>query len=200
MLDSLKYVKLDSKFVSRDVLQTFDCGHPDFNEFLADDAESFADDGKGVTYILVDSSEYENKKITSIFAFATIQTASLQYVDDEECLRSIPSVEIKYFAIAKRFQKQTAWMIDKNKYYSTLFFEWFLSDLYHMSTAVVGFRALFLRANEKGEKLYRRKRFVDATEYSIPFDEDDAAGKCIPMCLMIEENLYSIFGEDFFEE
>lgn len=84
MRDSFEYVKLDSKYVSRDVLQTFDCGHPDFNEFLVDDAINFSDDGKGVTYILVDSNESENKKITSIFAFATIQTASLQFVDDEE--------------------------------------------------------------------------------------------------------------------
>ena len=196
MRDSFEYVKLDSKYVSRDVLQTFDCGHPDFNEFLVDDAINFSDDGKGVTYILVDSNESENKKITSIFAFATIQTASLQFGDDEERLRSIPSVEIKYFAIAKRLQKQIAWTINRDKYYSTLFFEWLLSDLYYMSTAVVGFQALFLRANKRGEKLYRRKHFIDATQYSIPFDEDDATGKCIPMCLLIEENLYSIFGEE----
>lgn len=194
MLDNLEYVKLDSKCVSRDVLQTFDCGHPDFNEFLVDGAESFADDGKGVTYILVDSSEFANERITAIFAFATIQTASLQYVDDEERLRSVPSIEIKYFAIAKRFQKVSADPIDGKKYYSTLFFEWFLADLYHMSTAVIGFRAIFLRANENGEKLYRRKNFMDATKYSIPFDDDDPLGKCLPMCLMVAENLYSIFG------
>lgn len=195
MLDSLVYVKLDSEYVSRDVLQTFDCKHPDFNEFLVDDAANFADNGKGVTYILVDSNEIKNKEITSIFAFATIQTSSLQFTDDEDRLRSIPSVEIKYFAIAKRFQKQIAWTIDKNKYYSTLFFEWFLADLYHISTAVIGFQAIFLRANENGEKLYRRKHFVDATEYSIPFDEDDSLGKCTPMCLILDgsESLYKIF-------
>ena len=37
---------------------------------------------------------------------------------------------------------------------------------------------------------------MNVTKYSIPFDEDDPLGKCIPMCLVIEENLYSIFGED----
>ena len=196
MTESLKYVKIDSNCVSRDVLQTFDCGHPDFNEFLSHDALDYSDNGKGITYILADDTEIKSNKITAIFAFATIQTASLQYIDDEERLRSVPSVEIKYFAIAKSFQKQIAYTIDANKYYSTLFFEWFLSDLYQISTTVVGFQAIFLRANENGEKLYRRKKFVDATEYSIPFDDDDALGKCTPMCLIIEENMYSIFGID----
>ena len=196
MTESLKYVKVDSNCVSRDVLQTFDCGHPDFNEFLYNDSLDYNDNGKGITYILVDDAEIKSNKITAIFAFATIQTASLQYIDDEERLRSVPSVEIKYFAIAKSFQKQIAYTIDANKYYSTLFFEWFLSDLYQISTTVVGFQAIFLRANENGDKLYRRKKFVDATEHSIPFDDDDALGKCTPMCLIIEENMYSIFGID----
>ena len=32
-----------------------------------------------------------------------------------------------------------------------------------MSTKVVGFEAIFLRANSVGEKLYKRKNFIDAT-------------------------------------
>ena len=162
-------VKLDSAYVSRDVLQTFDCGHPDFNEFLRNDAINFNDNGKGITYILVDSSEFKNQNITAIFAFATIQTSSLQYVDDEDLLRSVSSVEIKYFAIAKRFQRQVAWTINNNKYYSTLFLEWFLVDLYYMSTAVIGFRAIFLRANKNGEKLYRRKKFYECNKIFYSF-------------------------------
>lgn len=49
---------------------------------------------------------------------------------------------------------------------------------------------------ESGEKLYRRKKFVDATQYMIPYEEDDELGKCVPMYLSINDNIYNIFGVD----
>ena len=197
-MSEFQYVELGSACVSQDVLQKFNCGHPDFNNFLVNDAIECRNNGDGVTYILVDKDEYDSKNISTIFAFATIQSTSLQYCDIGNCdkIYSISGVEIKYFAIAKRFHRQTADLIDVNKYYSTIFFEWLLADLYEMSTKTIGFKAIFLRANENGEKLYRRKKFIDATEYIIPYEEDDPLGKCIPMCLMIQEDIYNIFGID----
>ncbi|RHR89439.1 hypothetical protein DWW33_04080 [Roseburia sp. AF15-21] len=197
-MSEFQYVELSSACVSQDVLQKFNCGHPDFNNFLVDDAVKYSDNGDGVTYILVDKDDYDNKKISTIFAFATIQSTSLQYYDikNEDKVYSISGVEIRYFAIAKKFHGQTAYLIDSSKHYSTIFFEWLLTDLYEMSTKTIGFQAIFLRANGKGEKLYRRKKFVDATKYIIPYEEDDPLGKCIPMCLMIQDDIYNIFGID----
>lgn len=197
-MSELQYVELSNAGVSQDVLQKFNCGHPDFNDFLADDAIECSGNGDGVTYILVDKDEYNNRKISTIFAFATIQSTALQYYDikNEDKICNISGVEIRYFAIAKKFHEQTAYLIDSSKHYSTIFFEWLLADLYEMSTKIIGFQAIFLRANENGEKLYRRKRFVDATQYIIPYKEDDPLGKCIPMCLMIQDNIYNIFGMD----
>ena len=195
-MSEFQYVELRSACVSQDVLQKFNCGHPDFNNFLVDDAIKCSDNGEGVTYILVDKDEYINKEISTIFAFATIQSTSLQYCDiqNKDKIYSISGVETKYFAISKRFHRQTAYLIDPNKYYSTIFFEWLLADLYEMSTKIIGFKAIFLRANENGEKLYRRKKFIDATDYIIPYEEDDPLGKCIPMCLMLQDDIYNIFG------
>lgn len=85
-------------------------------------------------------------------------------------------------------------MNNEGKYYSTAFFETLLVDLYEMSTKVVGFEAIFLRANSVGEKLYKRKNFIDATQYIIPYEDDDPLGKCKPMVLMIQDNIYDIFG------
>ena len=197
-MSDIEYVELSGADVSQDVLQKFNCNHPDFNDFLANDAIQCASNGEGVTYILVDKEEYESKTISTIYAFATILSTSLQYhkMDNDEKLYSISGVEIKYFAIASIFHKQIAYTIDPDKYYSTIFFEWLLIELYNMSTSVIGFQAIFLRANENGEKLYRRKHFVDATDYIIPYEEDDAMGKCIPMCLMIQDDIYNIFGMD----
>ncbi len=195
------YVSLSEANVSQDVLQKFNCGHPDFNDFLVNDATKCNDNGNGVTYILVDEAEvdkehHKNNNISTIFAFATIRTTSLQYYNSEDInkIYSISGVEIRYFAIAKMFHKQIAYLIDPNKYYSTIFFERFLIDLYEMSTKTIGFQMIFLRANKNGEKLYRRKEFADTTGYIIPYEEDDPLGKCIPMCLMIQDNIYNIFG------
>lgn len=196
-MSDLIYVELSQANVSQDVLHSFDCKHPDFNNFLSNDALNLSADGEGVTYILVDKNEYQEKNITVIFAFATIQAMSLHYrADVSDMLCSISCVEIKYFAINRRLQKQIAYNIDANKYYSTIFFELFLQDLYELSTKCVGFQAIFLRANKNGEKLYKRKHFIDASNYIVPYTEDDPTGKCIPMILNISTSIYDIFGVD----
>ena len=192
----MKYVELAKAKVSQDVLDKFDCGHPDFNDFLAEEAIECANSGNGVTYVLIDEAE-ETTGITAVFAFCTLKATALYYSKDHsDSLFSASCVEIKYFAIAKAFQKVQTGKSGVGKYYSTLFFEILLADLYEMSTAVIGFTGIFLRANENGEKLYRRKRFVDATEFMIPYEEDDELGKCTPMYLSISDNIYSIFGEE----
>lgn len=191
----MKYILLTKEKVSQDVLNRFDCGHPDFNYFLQNDANECAANGKGVTYILVDDEEdKDGKQITAVFAFCTLKATSLYYENQENTVFNISFAEIKYFAIAKQFQKAQTGKQGTEKYYSTCFFEILLADLYQMSTSVIGFTGIFLRANENGEKLYRRKKFIDAKEYIIPYEEDDELGKCTPMYLSINDNLYSIFG------
>lgn len=189
----MKYVQLTKSNVSQDVLNAFDCGHPDFNNFLAEDAVQYTNNGNGVTYILVDDTA---KEIEEIFAFCTLKASALYYSkeDNNDRLFSTSCVEIKYFAIDKAFQKTKTRKRGVEKYFSTYFFEILLSDLYEFSTTIIGFTGVFLRANENGERLYRRKKFVDATQYMIPYEEDDELGKCTPMYLSINENIYSIFG------
>lgn len=119
-MSEFKYIELSNACVSQDVLQKFNCGHPDFNDFLVEDAIKCCSNGDGVTYILVDKEEYDSKNISTIFAFATIQTTALQYYDiaNSDIIYSIAGVEIKYFAIAKKFHRQIAYLIDDSKYYT----------------------------------------------------------------------------------
>ncbi len=190
----MKYVELSKVNVSQDVLKRFDCGHPDFNDFLSEEAINCADNGNGVTYVLIDEAE-EEKEVTAIFAFCTLKATALYYSPEgDDSIFSVSCAEIKYFAIAKAFQKVETGDLGHGKYYSTIFFEILLADLYEMSTKTIGFTGIFLRANENGEKLYRRKKFVDATEFIVPYEEDDELGKCTPMYLSISDNIYSIFG------
>lgn len=190
----MKYVELANANISQDVLDKFDCGHPDFNDFLSAEAIECANSGNGVTYVLIDENE-EESGITTVFAFAALKATALYYSrEDSNCMFSTSCAEIKYFAIAKAFQKAKTGKLGVEKYYSTLFFEMLLMDIYELSTKTIGFTGIFLRANANGEKLYRRKNFVDATEFIIPYEEDDELGKCTPMYLVINDNIYSIFG------
>ena len=96
----MKYVELTKAKVSQDVLNSFDCGHPDFNDFLINDAPNYTANGEGVTYILID--EEENIEITAVFAFCTIKATALYYSkDNSDNIYSTSCVEIKYFAIAR---------------------------------------------------------------------------------------------------
>lgn len=190
----MKYVELANANISQDVLDKFDCGHPDFNDFLSAEAIECANSGNGVTYVLIDENE-EESGITTVFVFVTLKATALYYSkEDSNCMFSASCAEIKYFAIAKAFQKAKTGKLGVEKYYSTVFFEILLMDIYELSTKTIGFTGIFLRANANGEKLYRRKNFVDATEFIIPYEEDDELGKCTPMYLVINDNIYSIFG------
>ena len=101
----MRYVELTKAKVSQDVLRKFDCGHPDFNDFLISDAPNYSVNGEGVTYILIDDAE-ENIEITTVFAFCTIKATALYYSKEKsDNMYSISCVEIKYFAIAKAFRK-----------------------------------------------------------------------------------------------
>lgn len=192
MIGRIKYVRITDVHVSQDVLQKFDCKHPDFNDFLVNDAINDMSEGKGVTYILIDEDEVKTE-VSTIFAFATLRATSLYYQKDN-MLCNVPCAEIKYFAISRFFQKATCGDKGTEKYYSTVFFEELLSDLYVMAIEVLGFTGIFLSSNESGVKLYKRKKFLDASDYIIPYDEDDKLGKCKPMYLPIFDDIENIFG------
>lgn len=203
-----EYYKLDNEHISQEVISKFACNHPDFDEYLHNHATVAADNGEGVTYVLVDEQEYKNKSVTKVLAFATIQSTSLHYYlngsseksiantpEIDSRLYNLPCIEIMYFAIDKAFQNTVAATIDRDKHYSTIFFEWLLQDLYEMSCKIVGFQAIFLRANEKGYGLYSRKKFTDCSNYIIPYEDSDAGSRCTPMLLLIAQHIEDIFGE-----
>ena len=91
----MKYVELAKAKVSQDVLDKFDCGHPDFNDFLAAEAIECANSGNGVTYILIDEAE-ETTGITVVFAFCTLTATALYYSkDNSDRLFSVSCAELK---------------------------------------------------------------------------------------------------------
>ena len=187
----LEYVELNKSKVSKKVLQEFDCGNLDMTDYLHQYAKEDSSKGKAVTYVLVD------KERTRIYVYATIAANGLYYYDDAEkyhavpmtgdgkVLLSIPCVEIKMFAISRKLKGQVAYIMDpeKKRRFSTLFFNMFLEELYYMSMSIIGFQLIFLRANDEGEKLYRRAGFVETDEYLGTYDAK--AEGCISLVLSL---------------
>ena len=188
-----KYVELGQSEVADEVIKQFDCGNVDMTEYLHYQAKKDATAGNGVTYVLVT----EDKK--RIYAYATIKAYSLYYydnaskyhtklMDDEgKILLSIPSVEIKMFAISKKLKHQVAYTLDPEnlQHYSSIFFKLFLEELYYMSMNTIGFQMVFLRANDEGERLYRNNKFVDCGEYLSTYDA--VSEGCKPLAITLTE-------------
>lgn len=192
-----KYIELGQSKVTDEVIKQFDCGNVDITEYLHHQAKKDTASGNGVTYVLV----AEDRK--RIYAYATIKTYSLYYYDDADkyhtkpmndegkILLSIPCVEIKMFAISKKLKHQAAYMLDPEKlqHYSSIFFKWFLEDLYYMSMCTIGFQMIFLRANDEGEMLYRNNKFVDCGEYLSTYDAKAEGCKSLAITLTEIENV-----------
>lgn len=191
--EKIKYVGLSGAEVEPNVIEKFTSGHPEIDDFLHNYTNEYLCSGKGVTYILVESDEYESHDITFIYAFATISSGGLLQQLDSNLKKieeignkgyavNVPCAEIKYFAINQCFRGQ------KNitgNLYSEQFFKILLQDLYLMSVNTIGFSTIFLRANKNGIRLYSNCGFIDFNEYIIPFDEK--ADECTPMGVAICE-------------
>ena len=206
--DNLLYIEFSQAkretIVSQDIIQQFDCGNRDMTEYLYSYADIDAASGRGVTYILVKKADIENKSISRIYAYTTLKAHSLSYYDEGakyhthdiddngNVLLSIPCVEIKMFAIDKALKKQIAFTIDPEHHYSTIFFNMLLEKLYYMSMTVIGFQIIFLRANDEGENLYRKSKFVDCTDYLQTYDIK--ADGCKPLFLSLTEVEEIIFA------
>lgn len=195
----LKFIELSQTKVTDEVIKQFDCGNIDMTEYLHHQAQSDSIDGNGVTYVLV----AEDRK--RIYSYATIRAYSLYYYDDAnkyhtkpmnddgKILLSVPYAEIKMFAISKKLKGQVTYTLDPEKlqHYSSIFFKWFLGDLYYMSMNTIGFQMVFLRANEEGERLYRNNKFVDCDEFLSTYDAKAEGCKALAITLReIEEIIF----------
>lgn len=75
---TLEHVELNEADLSDEIIQEFDCGNDDMNEYLYDYARDDSVYGRGVTYVLV----ADDRK--RIYAYATLKTHSLYYYEEEK--------------------------------------------------------------------------------------------------------------------
>lgn len=183
--------------VNQEVVDKFKSGNPTFDDFLKAKSRSWQADGETATYCFVTSDQYDSQKerwnITRIYGYMSINTMGLKYRDSKSGSSHLSCVEIRMFAIDDAIRKHG----DKTRKYSERIFKTGLQNLYEMSTSKIGFKAIYLNANEEGYNLYKRCGFDDLTEFE-PESKNDKIDitDCKPMILMINnENIYKIFTD-----
>ncbi len=198
-VNQLDYVELNESGISDDVINSFDCGNNDMSDYLHKQAKGDTAKSKCITYVLLDGAR------NRIYAYATISSYAMYYyedaekyhtvpmTDDGQILVTVPAVEIKMFAIDKALRGQTAFLLDpdKQRKYSTIFFQWFLEKLYYMSMSIIGFQMIFLRANDDGYPLYADNGFAEYDKYINTYDAKSK--DCTPMISSIQDTEEIIF-------
>lgn len=163
----------------RDKILNFDAGedYKNFNSFLTDDSLDLCDDGDGVTYLVWNViNEEEKQTITKdLVGYFTLSSTAIPYedrirLDDEEAKKfnkefditicGISALEIKMFALNKTYQDLfyeydgvdmpiSAWVLHSIIDYAT-----------QISSEIVGFKAIFLHSVEEAESFYSKNGFV----------------------------------------
>lgn len=185
------WVNIEDSRINDDLLCNFDCGADQFNSFLRNDARTWQADGEAATYVFVDLDEKD--LFTRIYGYVSINALGLKYNDDD-IDKYLSCAEIRLFAVSVQLHK----LHDSTISYSDQLFKIALQNLYEMSTHVIGFKALYLNANDAGLSLYKRNGFQPLSGL-IPSSEEDkmSVEGCTPLLLVInDEMISSIFYEE----
>lgn len=142
-------------------------------------------EGECVTYVFADATEVANSKVSRIYGFAAINTMGLLF-DNDGKNEYLSCAEIRLFAIAKQLRKHH----DQSIEWSDIIFKTLLQNLYHMSTNIIGFKAIFLNANHDGYQLYIDNGFEIIKEYTVPQNDSKIEiEECTPLLLMITSEM-----------
>lgn len=160
------------------LLSRFDAGEgfENFSCFITEEAEEYAENGEGATYVVFNVFQDEQNKVCNkeIVAYFTLAATSIPYEDrirlDEDEVRElgkefdvqtcgIPSVEIKMFAVDEKYQDVfyvhegeelpvSAWIIRRIVY-----------EAEKMLKNTVGYKALFLHTVPNAKMFYEKNGF-----------------------------------------
>lgn len=159
-------------------IEKFDAGEEyiNFNEFVIDEAISYADEGNGVTYVVwnVVYDENENEIRRDIVSFYTLAATAIPYEDrirrDEDEAKKfgeefdveicgISAIEIKMFAVDKKYQDVFFIYDGEDLPISAWVMKSIIDFSYSLMNEVLGFKALFLHALPEAENFYKTNGF-----------------------------------------
>jgi GNAT superfamily N-acetyltransferase len=144
----------------------FDCGFEVFNEYLK---HNFLDNKAAVHYI----TDAENNELIAYFSLL----ASCIFLRESEDSNVIPAIEIKMFAIDKKYRNLNL----SGKFLEAIY------DIVGDYTRHIGAKALILYSvpAEKVIQMYERNGFAKMPENFSMYTSEFNDG-CVPMCKFIE--------------
>ncbi len=178
----IDWINIES--VSKELTDSFYSGDETFDFFLKEKARDWQDSGETATYIFADKDEIDSGNLTRIFGYASINATGLLNYHDKEA-EYLSCAEIRMFAIQNALRSNG----DPTRKFSDIIFNSLLANLYYIATHTVGFKAIYLNANQAGKSLYLENGFQEVSNYVIPTAESmlDIEGTT-PMILMINDN------------
>lgn len=133
-----------------------------FATFVKKEAKGFCENYEGVTYLIINQLGEKRE----VVGYYTITTKALLLKDEVEedgdydtAILEIPALEIKMFAIDKKYQDVFFEFEGIRKPVSAWVFEEILRRLDNIALCCVGFKAIFLRAIQQAEDFYVRNGF-----------------------------------------
>ena len=143
---------------NKSIIYNFECGEKAFDDYIKLDAVNDMMSGDGVTYLVI--NEALNKR--ELVGYYTITSSTIHIIDrydfedddipkeeKREHFSPISSFLIKMFAVNVDYQDSYY----KGQLVSSLILRNMISNLYDMSTSVVGAKRIILCAVEKARKL-----------------------------------------------
>ena len=152
-------------------------GYENFNDFIKEEASDYQNSGDGVTYVVWNVFYNEDDKEVSreIMGFYTLATGAIPYTDrirldeieakatgkefDEQTC-GLPIVEIKMFAISKKYQDVFYEYGDEIITISAWIMRNIILNIMSILDNVVGFKGIFLHSLPEAESFYLKMDLV----------------------------------------
>ena len=162
----------------QDSLETFDAGSwkDNFNDFIRQEWESYANEKNGVTYLILHKKTEERPTIA---AYCTLSSGAIPYIDrwyippeerekeeeiydEKEC--GIPAIEIKMFAVSKKYQDVFYKYGGHDKPVSAWILAQIIEFICQLTEYTLSAKAIFLQSVPEAEAFYRKNGF----DYVLP--------------------------------
>jgi hypothetical protein len=169
------------------LLDNFCCGNAEIDRYVKEDALTSKDSGKGVTYVVIKKSNND------LVGYYTLCSSTLVYFDDNDLtgkksavelvIRGIPAIEIKMFAVNRKFQDVAYKIGEVEELISEIILGAVIGSIYDIAINILGARMIVLYSTPEATKFYNRNGFLPLEEYSSLFDE--YIEDCTPMYMTL---------------
>ena len=175
-------------------------GYENFDEFIAEEADEYAKNGDGVTYLVFNVLSDKNGEEASreLVSYYTLSATAIPYVDrilldeDEakkmgkefsEEIWGIPALEIKMFAVDEKYQDVFFRYEGEDLPVSAWIMRNIINEAHLILSKVLGFKALFLHALPSAEDFYIKNGFHYMEVNMQPLQSIDSEYKAMYLTL-----------------